>query len=137
MSYVVFSFALVVVALVLLYLHTHYSYWARRGIPQEDPIYGLGNMKGIGREFHFRDINSRLYKRYKRNAAPIGGIYMFFLRGVFIIDLDLIKHILIKDFSSFHDRGIFNNVRDEPLSGHLLTLEGEEWRSMRNKLTSV
>uniref|UniRef100_A0A0K8UTZ0 Putative cytochrome P450 6a14 n=1 Tax=Bactrocera latifrons TaxID=174628 RepID=A0A0K8UTZ0_BACLA len=137
MSYVVLSFALVVVALVLLYLHNHYSYWARLGIPQEDPIYGLGNMNGIGREFHFRDINSRLYKRYKRDGAPIGGIYMFFLRSAFIVDLDLIKHILIKDFSSFHDRGAFNNVRDEPLSGHLLTLEGEEWRSLRNKLTPV
>ncbi|XP_004519511.3 probable cytochrome P450 6a14 [Ceratitis capitata] len=137
MSYVFLSIALVIVALVLLYLHNHYSYWARRGIPQEDPIYGLGNMKGIGREFHFRDINSRLYERFKRSASPLGGIYMFFMRSAFIVDLDIIKHILIKDFSSFHDRGIFSNVRDEPLTGHLLRLEGEQWRAMRNKLTPV
>ena len=45
--------------------------------------------------------------------------------------------MLIKDFNKFVDRGIFNNARDDPLSGHLLALEGEEWRQMRSKISPV
>uniref|UniRef100_T1PEG5 Cytochrome P450 n=1 Tax=Musca domestica TaxID=7370 RepID=T1PEG5_MUSDO len=62
---------------------------------------------------------------------------MFVRRASLIIDLDLIKNILIKDFANFHDRGVFNNVEDDPLTGHLVALEGEQWRAMRTKLSPV
>ncbi|XP_065367005.1 uncharacterized protein LOC135959839 [Calliphora vicina] len=125
-----------VITLLAVYLYNNYTYWKRRGVCYETPLPFIGNFKGIGRTHHFKDINQRLYNRFK-GQAPFCGFYLFLNKAVLTLDLDLIKHILIKDFSSFHDRGIFNNVKDDPLTGHLVALEGEQWRAMRTKLTPV
>ncbi|KAH8365245.1 hypothetical protein KR084_006582 [Drosophila pseudotakahashii] len=132
------ALALLGVAIFLAYsfYHNSYTYWARKGVPHEPPLPLIGNLKGIGSKYHFRDINQRIYDKFK-GKAPFAGMFMFFKRTAMITDLDLIKQVLIKDFHYFEDRGIFNNPRDDPLTGHLLTLEGDEWRSMRQKLTPV
>ncbi|KAH8410922.1 hypothetical protein KR222_009838, partial [Zaprionus bogoriensis] len=135
---VLITFALLGVALALIYnfYQNTFNYWKHRGILYERPLPFLGNMKGVGTKYHFRDINQRLYDRFK-GKAPFVGMYMFLKRVAFILDLDLVKQVLIKDFKSFQDRGVFNNAQNEPLTGHLFTLEGKEWRSMRHKLTPV
>jgi len=132
------TLALLGVAIFLAYsfYHNSYTYWARKGVPHERPLPLIGNLKGIGSKYHFRDINQRIYDKFK-GKAPIAGMFMFFKRTAMITDLDLIKQVLIKDFHHFQDRGLFNNPRDDPLTGHLLTLEGDEWKSMRQKLTPV
>nr|XP_017007361.2 LOW QUALITY PROTEIN: probable cytochrome P450 6a14 [Drosophila takahashii] len=132
------TFILLGVVLALassIYLNV-YSYWARKGIPYETPLPLVGNMKGIGSKYHFRDINQRIYDQFK-GKTPLAGMFTFLQRTVVIMDLDLIKQVLIKDFNYFQDRGAFNNPRDDPLTGHLFSLEGEEWRAMRQKLTPV
>ncbi|KAH8348599.1 hypothetical protein KR084_009055, partial [Drosophila pseudotakahashii] len=132
------TIALVGVVLYLAYsfYHNTYTYWARKGVPYEPPLPLIGNMMGMGTKYNFRDINQRIYDKFK-GKAPFAGMFVFFKRTALITDPDLIKQILIKDFHHFQDRGVFNNVRDDPLTGHLLTLQGEEWRSMRQKLTPV
>ncbi|KAH8321299.1 hypothetical protein KR074_001096, partial [Drosophila pseudoananassae] len=137
---IVMLFALLVVgvALALAYnfYYNTYTYWSRKGVPNEAPLPLIGNMKGLAKKYHFRDINQRIYEQFKGKAS-IAGFFMFFKPTAMILELDLIKQVLIKDFHHFQDRGIFNNPRDDPLTGHLLTLEGEEWKSMRQKLTPV
>ncbi|KAH8299854.1 hypothetical protein KR044_006988, partial [Drosophila immigrans] len=135
---VLLTVALLGIALTLLYNYyvNTYTYWQRRGVPYEKPLPLLGNMKGVGTKIHFRDVYLRYYKHYK-GKTPFAGMFMFLKRVAFIIDLDLVKQVLIKDFKVFQDRGVFNNVRDEPLTGHLFSLEGEEWKAMRHKLTPV
>ncbi|KRJ98365.1 uncharacterized protein Dyak_GE19208, isoform D [Drosophila yakuba] len=120
----------------MLFYHNTYTYWARMGVPHERPLPLIGNMKGIGTKYHLRDINQRVYDKFK-GKAPIAGMFLFIKRAAMVTDLDLIKQVLIKDFHHFQDRGLFNNTRDDPLTGHLLTLEGDEWKSMRHKLTPV
>ncbi|XP_043662809.1 probable cytochrome P450 6a14 [Drosophila teissieri] len=133
-----FTIALLGVVVALAYsLHIKiFSYWEKKGVPHEKPLPLVGNMKGLVKKYHFRDINERIYKKFK-GQAPIAGMYMFFKRTALITDLDFIKQVMIKDFSYFQDRGAFNNPRDDPLTGHLFTLEGEEWRAMRHKLSPV
>ncbi|XP_026292557.2 probable cytochrome P450 6a14 [Frankliniella occidentalis] len=46
----------------------------------------------------------------------------------------LIKQIVTKDFSSFHDRGLPTNEED-PLTLHLFNLSGNKWRNLRNRLS--
>lgn len=48
---------------------------------------------------------------------------------------DLIRDILTREFSNFHDRGLFCNKETDPLSGNLFQLPGKKWRHLRVKLT--
>ncbi|XP_017016882.1 probable cytochrome P450 6a14 [Drosophila kikkawai] len=125
-----------VLALAYNFYQNIYTYWTRKGVLHETPLPLFGNMKGVGIKYHMRDINQRIYDKFK-GKAPFAGMFMFFRRTAMIIDPDLIKQVLIKDFHYFQDRGGFNSSRDDPLTAHLLTLEGEEWKSMRQKLTPV
>lgn len=53
------------------------------------------------------------------------------------MDLELVKHITVKDFNNFTDRGVFVNEEKEPITGHLFLIGGEKWRFLRNKLSPV
>ncbi|EDV35650.2 LOW QUALITY PROTEIN: uncharacterized protein Dana_GF12579 [Drosophila ananassae] len=134
----IFALLLVGLAVALAYsfYFNTYTYWARKGVPHEKPLPFIGNLKGIGIKYHFRDINQRIYNKFK-GQGPIAGLFTFMTRTAMVIDLDLVRQVLIKDFNYFHDRGLFSNPRNDPLTGHLLTLEGEEWKAMRQKLTPV
>ncbi|XP_055691179.1 probable cytochrome P450 6d4 [Lutzomyia longipalpis] len=63
------------------------------------------------------------------------GIYAMTRPVLFIRDPELCRRILIKDFQYFHDRGIYSNAEADPLSAHLVALNGESWKNLRNKLS--
>ncbi|KNC33646.1 hypothetical protein FF38_08727 [Lucilia cuprina] len=120
----------------IFFLYNRYTYWKRRGVLYETPVPPFGNFQGFGKTKHISDILDKLYRKFK-GKAQFCGVYFLLSRSAVLLDLDLIKNILIKDFGSFHDRHAFHNVKEDPLTGHLVNLEGEEWRVMRAKLTPV
>uniref|UniRef100_A0A182QVP9 Cytochrome P450 n=1 Tax=Anopheles farauti TaxID=69004 RepID=A0A182QVP9_9DIPT len=127
--------ALPVLALLYYYVKQHYRFWTTRNIVQLDASFPLGNMKGVGKTLHFNDVLGEAYYKGKARSVPFVGLY-FMLKPILIVtDLDMVKRILVKDFNSFHDRGMYVNERDDPLSGHLFALDGERWRYLRNKLS--
>lgn len=133
--------ALIVICVFVLFLlcKRKYSYWARQKVPFVPPRFPFGNFKGIGTKYHISQLLLEHYVQMKRrrSAGPYCGIYLFFTPVALLFDLDLIKLVLVKDFQYFQDRGLFYNERDDPLSAHLLTLNGEQWRPLRNRLTST
>ncbi|KAH8355092.1 hypothetical protein KR093_005416, partial [Drosophila rubida] len=126
----------VAAGLVYAWLRGHYAYWQQRGIPCEKPVFGFGNMRGFSRHLHWTDINQRIYRRFSGQERYC-GFFTFLTKAFFVMDLELIRRILIIDFNSFADRGLFHNVRDDPLTGNLLFLDGEKWRWLRQHLTPV
>ena len=132
------SMTIIALATVLVLLYSlikwKYTYWERRGVPFIKPNIPFGNVFQIGGKFHTSELFLNFYKKMKGKGTFI-GLYSFQNPVVMAMDIELIKHIMIKDFNSFVNRGVYHNEKDDPLSGHLFAIEGQKWRSLRTKLT--
>jgi cytochrome P450 family 6 len=100
------------------------SYWKRRGVPSDDPSLFVGNLDGVGQKIHFTTNIQMIYEKFKI-GNKMCGFYLLQSPRLIVMDLELIKNILIKDFNNFVDRGVYNNAEDDPLSAHLFALEGK------------
>ncbi|XP_058449383.1 uncharacterized protein LOC131429332 [Malaya genurostris] len=126
--------ALVVILLTVYRIRDRYSYWKKRGVPFLKGSFPLGNLQGIFGQ-HWSLLTKDCYDKLKHSSRKLGGIYFFFKPVALALDLDFVKDVLIKDFQHFHDRGLYNNEKDDPLMAHLVTLEGNKWKTLRHKLT--
>ena len=129
-------FYLVAVALLCSYfwVQRRYSYWDRRGFLTVKPRFPFGNLSGVGYKITSAEAYDNMYKEFK-GKAPILGVFQFLSPVLLPIDPELVKNILVRDFSSFTDRGFYYNRKDDPLSASILTVEGPEWRELRTKLS--
>ncbi|KAH8410928.1 hypothetical protein KR222_011721 [Zaprionus bogoriensis] len=125
-----------IIVYAVLRLRRQLQYWQNLGIPCDEPTFLIGNLDGVRTKRSFPDIWMEYYKKYQ-GSGPFAGFYWFHKSAAFILEPFLVKHILIKDFTKFADRGFFHNPEDDPLSGQLFLLDGHRWRAMRNKLSST
>ncbi|XP_059610502.1 cytochrome P450 6a8-like [Phlebotomus argentipes] len=117
-----------------LYVKKKFQYWEERGIPYVKPEFPFGILKDMGKTKHTSQVFTAAYNELKGKNS-FGGIYFFTKPVVLPTDVELLKNIFVKDFQYFHDRGIYVNEKDDPLSGHLFALSGQRWRNLRNKLS--
>ncbi|XP_055592502.1 cytochrome P450 6a2-like [Uranotaenia lowii] len=123
----------VIAVLCIAYVKKKYSYWANYNVPYLEPEFPFGNFKEAN-HISMADMSTKQY-RLMKDKGPFFGMYFFLRPLIMVTDLDLIKTILIKDFSFFPDRGTFFNHKDDPISAHLFAVEGNYWRTLRTKLT--
>ncbi|KAF2896449.1 hypothetical protein ILUMI_09729 [Ignelater luminosus] len=71
----------------------------------------------------------------KNKGLEYCGFYAFARPNLILLDPELIKAILSKDFQHFTDRGFYINEKVDPLSAQLLTLKGLQWKLRRNKIS--
>ncbi|EDS45780.1 cytochrome P450 6A1 [Culex quinquefasciatus] len=124
----------IVTVMIYVWIKRRYSYWKDRGVPSLEVSFPAGNLQGIGHR-HLGLIMQDLYGKLKGSGAKFGGIYSFLKPMVMVLDLDFAKDVLVREFQYFHDRGMYYNEKDDPLSAHLVSLEGDKWKSLRTKLT--
>jgi len=101
-----------VVLAIYYFLTSTFDFWKSRGVPGPRPIPGLGNFKDVMFTKKFAgDFVKEIYNTYKNE--PLIGIFARKTPILIVKDLDLIKNVLIKDFSNFADRGLpsFKKVR--------------------------
>lgn len=132
-SYLSFWFS-VLICLGFVFVKRKYNYWKRNGIPFVEPTFPFGNIKVIRRTEHLSQRLARFYCERKHEADML-GIYFFFTPVLVVFDLELVRHIFIKDFQHFQNRGFFYNEKDDPLSAHLFNVNYEKWRPLRSKLS--
>lgn len=103
--------AAVILALYYYFTST-FEFWKKRGIRGPRPTLGLGNFKDVMfNKISLGDYVTKVYNDYKDELLI--GIFARKTPILIVKDLDLIKDILIKDFSLFADRGLrtFDKVR--------------------------
>lgn len=126
-------FGLIVIA--LCYFAIRYTYFWRINVPCVAPKmpFILGS---ISREKHLALQFDDFYKSH-RTDHPIIGIYIMDTPCCLVVDLNLIQRILTVDFPHFQNRGMYNNKKDDPLSAILGSLEHDNWKLHRPKLTQA
>ncbi|CAO1431218.1 unnamed protein product [Diamesa hyperborea] len=120
--------------IIYLFLRSKFTHWKRVGLPYVEPVIPFGNSKGLGTKYHVSEFLINMYSQLK-SKGPICGVYMYMRAVALVTDLNLVKTILIKDFSNFPNRGNYFNEKDDPLTAHLFNIEDEQWKSLRSKLT--
>nr|QZM07463.1 cytochrome P450 monooxygenase CYP6SZ1 [Lasioderma serricorne] len=124
---------------LLFYLYvTRYvfTYFKRKGIPYLEPSFPLGNSQSLLRgEKTISLIFKDFYDQLKAKGARYGGYFMITKKSLMLVDPEVIRWILVKDFKHFVDRGTYVNEEDDPLSANMFNLEGQKWKAIRSKLS--
>jgi cytochrome P450 family 6 len=125
-----------VLLLAALYVRRKFSYWSDLGVEHLSPSFPYGNIKGVFSTHALHDVLQTMYTTMKSSVRyGFMGVYYYIQPVALILDLDLVKAVLVKDFQHFHDRGIYYNERDDPLTAHLFAIDGQKWKVLRTKLT--
>lgn len=137
-SYITYFITAIVIlfSLLLIYLKWALTYWKRKGVPYLSPNLPFGNFSNpITNKTSIGFYYKRFYEELKLKRKEFGGVYSFTAPIFVPIHQDIVKLILIQEFSNFHDRGFYYNEKDQPVSASLLTVAGSRWRKLRTKLT--
>ncbi|KAL9890829.1 cytochrome P450 6d5 isoform 2-T2 [Glossina fuscipes fuscipes] len=119
---------------LLYYARWHYRHWERLGFPYVKAKGPLGVLDSVLRTRQ-KSFGMAIYDAYKQSSEKILGIYIINRPAVLIRDAQLARDILTKDFISFHDRGVYVDEENDPMSGGLFFLKGTKWKTLRAKLT--
>nr|AFI45033.1 cytochrome P450 CYP6DE3 [Dendroctonus ponderosae] len=125
-----------IILLYCVYSKWMFQHWARKGVPQLNPRLFFGDTLPLVRGQALRDFHLGLYQNFKSTGAKCVGIYNTHKPELVPIDINLLKDILVKDYSSFSSHGVFyheNNV----LTSHVFNMEGQPWKDRRTKLTPI
>lgn len=77
-----------------------FGYWKFRGVPHDEPILFTSQKMNHPSQFF-----KNLYDKYKPTGAKICGTYFFTRPWAILLDRELVKNVLVKDFDKFNDRG--------------------------------
>lgn len=133
---------LILASIILLLFYYKYlikfQYWNKLNIPYLEPSFPFGN---LGDALTFRrpmhNVYQDIYNKIKYELKlPYCGTFTASTPVLVLTDPEIIKHVLIKDFDVFIDRGFFEpSPDDEPMLKNLFSLVGDEWRKLRNKMS--
>lgn len=135
--YTLAALIIIAIALGIVYFkYVAFTYWKKRGIPYQTPSIPLGNIGNslIGKQ-SLGEVLLNLYREFKAQGHKESGVYFLNSPIYMPLDPDIIKHILMKDFQHFVDRGVYYDEVHEPLTAHLFALEGVKWKNLRAKLS--
>lgn len=119
LNMITFIFLFAIFAFIYLWIKKSYSFWSDKNVPTPPISFPFGSLKNLGTKIPTCIGFNEYYKNFKGKASAI-GLYFFMSPTLLILDIELIKDIFIRDFSTFHDRGFFYNKKDDPLSANLV-----------------
>lgn len=109
-----------------------YSYWERNGFPYKNPQIPFGELDSVRKGK--RSLGMTIYDVYIKTQEKFIGIYVAFQPTLLIRDAQLVRDILTKDFAYFHDRGLYVDEENNPITANLFSMKGNSWKMLRSKL---
>ncbi|KAF4524103.1 hypothetical protein B566_EDAN007686 [Ephemera danica] len=135
MTELTIGLAVVAIALIYYYFTSNFNHWRDKGVAFVKPYPLLGSMaKVLTLQEHLSECYQKFYNDHSEERFI--GFYNVRKPTLMIKDLEIIKNILIKDFSHFTDHGFDFSEENDPLQArNLFNMSGQKWRNMRAKLT--
>ncbi|XP_018576754.1 cytochrome P450 6a2 isoform X1 [Anoplophora glabripennis] len=131
-----FGFITSLLVVIFAYYKWTYQYWERQNVPYLEPTIPFGNFSNhLNINISLSDTVRRMYDKARAKGWKFCGIYEMARPSIMIVDLDLAKHVMTKDFGHFVDRKPYVNDKDDPLGSHLFSIGGKKWRNLRVKVT--
>ncbi|XP_026479926.1 cytochrome P450 6k1-like [Ctenocephalides felis] len=111
------------------------QYWQNRGVAVPvPPMIFLGNLgKRLTMRCSFHEMQKELYDEMKEYRYA--GYYEGARRLLMLIDEELVRTVLIKDFDYFCDRPTLDLRDDNYLRHMLISLKGTHWKKVRSVMT--
>lgn len=103
---------------------------AKMGLSGPKPNLILGNIPEIAKTMNPQEVFLEWRNRYGNTYGYFIGPMMF----VAIHDLEMIREVLVKQFSCFVDRMIFL-MNENGLKESLISLHSDQWKQVRNSLS--
>ncbi|CAI5664813.1 unnamed protein product [Oreochromis niloticus] len=119
---------LIFLGLLYWYLVRPFSVLSRCGIKHPKPVPFFGNLFMFQQGF-FKPLND-LVKTY----GKVCGYYLGQTPVIVVADPDMLRQVLVKDFSNFPNRNTFVFAK-KPVSDCLLQLRNEQFKRVRSVLT--
>jgi hypothetical protein len=89
---------------IYLFFKRQFSFFERENIPHLKPSIPFGNMKDVAKTVHMLDRMQEIFDALKKRGKIV-GFYNLTDPVYFVTDIEMIKHIAIKDFNTFMNRG--------------------------------
>ena len=114
-----------------IFIKRRYSFWTSRGVPGPAPLPIIGNLL----DYNERPVHD-IYTKYESKYGKVYGMFEGLVPKMVVTDLQLLKKIMVSDFSHFTDRRV--QGFDHPIERLLMfVLEGQEWKTMRGICSSA
>jgi cytochrome P450 family 6 len=118
---VLLSLVIFLCSLAFFFVYKKFQFWKSLGFVSATTNFPFGNLKGVGTKIPSFQRLEEYYNEFK-GKIPVLGLYFFFSPTLMVLDIELIKNVFIRDFTSFHDRGFYYNKKDDPLSANLVRI---------------
>jgi cytochrome P450 family 6 len=121
---------------LILWTYNNQKYFKFHNIPciKSIPLLGVFDDVILGK-VGFYDQIKKICNQPEVKGKSFFGIFMCHKPALMIIDSELIKRILVKDFHDFSNRYLSTDVHDPLGYYNLFTVKNPLWRSLRGKFT--
>jgi cytochrome P450 len=125
------------------YVTKNFDRWEKAGIPYIKGYFPLGSHKELMTQTrHMHDIFRENYERFK--TEDFHGMFLFGKPVLVVHNMEMIRHVLVKDFNNFVDRNDSNlnsifdgGEADQYWAKQLIHLSGDEWKDVRSTFSSI
>ncbi|KAL4704496.1 hypothetical protein ACJJTC_007615 [Scirpophaga incertulas] len=129
------SLILIVLAVtVYYYLRRHRNFWKKRGVVGPECQLIWGNFKDVVLQRQSVNVRCKeLHQQYPNEKVV--GLFRLLKPILLVRDLDIIQHIMIRDFDVFANRGFASGT--DGLMQNLFMLKEDKWRTLRARLSPI
>lgn len=129
-----FLYAAIVFIVIYLYYEYYKSYWSKRNVP----VLGFAKFYSASLNVLLtrKNIADTLKQLYDENKTRFLGFFVFNQPILIVNDPELIKQIIISDFSKFSDHTVpYRSPSDMIGTSTLFTTKNPTWKALRSKLS--